>query len=266
MKQNSRPPGLFQIFLAQAALIFFASCAGMQQHAETAGTKPVYRSFSHSETKNLNGLRVIFKFTLLDFKSPPALREAAGEALYGGSSPLRYAEDTAAAFAARLSGDMGGEDKFSREEKEWEYFEQFSVKGQSPDYLSLCRERYYYTGGAHGNDEETFFVIGLKDMDLLSLDDIVADSTSAALAGVINSALRHDYELDPSAPLSGAGFLKDEASVPDSFYLSSSGGLVFHWNRYEIAPYAMGPVEVSVRGEQLSGLLTPRGEELLKSR
>jgi hypothetical protein len=257
--KNSPPAGL-----VLSACVLFASCAGIQKEgAESPGAKAVYRSFVYSETKNLNSrgsLRMVFKFILLDFEGPPSLTKAAHAALYAGGDPAGYAERTAAAFAAQAGGGLDEQEGFTTEPVEWEYLEQFSVKSQSPRYLSICRERYYYTGGAHGNGEETFFVFDRAGERLLSLDDIVGKTNE--LPRLANEALRQAHGLAPAAPLTNAGFFENEVTEPGGFYLED-GILVLYWNRYEIAPYAMGTVEVKITRENLSGLLTPRGEELL---
>jgi hypothetical protein len=263
LPKHRNVPGPLAALWALFAALVLSSCAGIEKEAVE---RPVSRSFEYSEIKSLSsqgGLRMAFKFTLLDFEGPPALKEAVRAALYAGEEPVRYAEKTTAAFAAQVKGGLDGHETFTQETSvEWEYFEKFSVKSQSPGYLSLCCERYYYTGGAHGNGEEKFFVLDRADGRLLSLDDIAAGNASPALTRLVNEALRQRFNLAPSASLTEAGFFEAEAPVPEGFYLRP-GALVFHWKSYEIAPYAMGPVEVEIPREKLAGLLTPRGEAIL---
>jgi hypothetical protein len=78
----------------------------------------------------------------------------------------------------------------------------------------------------------------------------------------MEDALRDYSKLSPGEPLSAGYYFDNSVEVPANFFLGPEG-VGFHWDPYEIAPYAVGPVEVVVPYNQLQGLLTPKGISLL---
>jgi hypothetical protein len=78
----------------------------------------------------------------------------------------------------------------------------------------------------------------------------------------VEEALRDQAGLKQGEPLQTGGFFEDTVTAPDNFFLAEPG-LGFHWDPYEIAPYAAGPVEVIIPYNRIGSLLSSRGAVLI---
>jgi len=67
---------------------------------------------------------------------------------------------------------------------------------------------------------------------------------------------RADLGLGDADDLATAGLWlpKEGFTLPENFGVVSEG-LLFHWDAYEIAPYSMGPIDVTVAAGDLSAIL-----------
>jgi hypothetical protein len=185
--------------------------------------------------------------------------------LYGGKKPQEYVDALILDYQnfyheayASLPAD-GAE--LPRSMLEWFYGETHQVRS-NPPLMVVDRSKDYFTGGAHGMREQEYFVIDSEEKQRLLLEDLILESAKAPLKALVEDALRDYSKLSPGAPLSTGNYFDDSVEVPENFFLNPEG-IGFHWNPYEIAPYAVGPIEVVVPYERLQGLLTPKGISLL---
>jgi hypothetical protein len=172
-------------------------------------------------------------------------------AAYGGRliAAQRAAYREACIEAEELAKDGLGE-AFSAA-LNWDYTE--AVTGnlvspgvsRFPELLVLCRSREYYLGGAHGMREKQYLVIDPRAEKTFTLDDVLKDGSRPALGRLVEAALRARAGLAPTLPLTQGGYFEDSPEIPENFFLSAQG-LGFHWDPYEIAPYAMGPIEITI--------------------
>lgn len=125
--------------------------------------------------------------------------------------------------------------------------------------LTVKFETFAYTGGAHPNSNLSYYTFDRETGKPLVLTDMISDTT--ALLQVVEKAFREQQELLPQNNLEERGyFLRDGQFFLPANVGMSRRGLVFHYNPYEIAAYALGPIEVIVPYEQLNGIL--RGDWL----
>lgn len=120
--------------------------------------------------------------------------------------------------------------------------------------ITVKFETYAYTGGAHPNSNLAFYTFDRETGRTLALNDMVSDTT--ALLDVVEKAFRKQQDLLPQYNLEERGyFLRDgQFFLPANVGLGRDG-LIFYYNPYEIAAYAVGPIEVTVPYEQLNGIL-----------
>jgi hypothetical protein len=130
-----------------------------------------------------------------------------------------------------------------------------------PAVLVISKTLYTYSGGAHGQNEKTFFVLDTKHESQVFLNDILQSGAESSLQERIDESLRETYGLEPGASLRTAGFLEDSGGVPENFFLSPDG-LGFCWNPYKIAPYSMGTIEIVLPYSHINDLLNDRGQAL----
>lgn len=136
----------------------------------------------------------------------------------------------------------------------WELKTQADTTHVSADVLTVRLETYAYTGGAHPNSNQAFYMFDRETGQTLSLTDLVSDTT--ALLNVVEQTFRQQQKLLPQTNLEERGyFLRDGRFFLPANVGMSRTGMVFYYNPYEIASYALGPIEVTVPYHQLAGIL-----------
>jgi hypothetical protein len=202
--------------------------------------------------------------TLLDITG--AEKQFMSPVLYKGQSPGEYADKKLHGYD-KMYGEMRSVAErmpnMSWESLNWFYREVFAIVAETSRIAIISQEKEYYTGGAHGMRNKDYYVFSLEDKRQLTLDDIVLDGARPALEDLVEEALRDLMEIPSWIPLSEKGFFEDWEGKLDDFYLSSHG-LGFQWDPYEIAPYVMGSMEISIPYDRLQGILTQRGFTLAK--
>ena len=112
-----------------------------------------------------------------------------------------------------------------------------------------------YTGGAHGIYMTTFLNMDLGLMRPLRLDDVFVGEYQEALTDLIWNQLMADNEAKTRAELEDMGYgSTGEIAPTENFYLDKDG-VTFYYNVYDITPYAMGPVTVSIPFQMLEHML-----------
>jgi Protein of unknown function (DUF3298) len=120
--------------------------------------------------------------------------------------------------------------------------------------LTVRQETYVYSGGAHPNTHVTFQSFSRQTGHALQLTEVVSDTT--ALLKLVEQAFRKEQQIRPEQNLEEAGyFLRDgQFFLPETFGIGRDG-LIFLYNPYEIAAYAVGPISVTVPYDRLKKIL-----------
>jgi hypothetical protein len=207
-----------------------------------------------------------FNLALLDVAGP--LQSLLRELLYDGRSPETYTNALVDAFKLQYA-ETKESYEFSPDMPsavmDWDYTETITTAFPAPDIVVIDRSKTYYTGGAHGMWTTQYFTIDTGSCFRLSIGDLIADSGRSLLRQRIEDELRILGEVEAGEPLSTGLFFMDTVEIPDNFFITQ-GGLGFHWDPYEIAPYVAGSIEVIIPLERLQDILSQRGLSLLKSR
>ena len=112
-----------------------------------------------------------------------------------------------------------------------------------------------YTGGAHGMYMSTFLNMDLTLMRPLRLDDIFVGDFQEALTDLIWNQLMADNKVTTHEALEDMGYASTGDIAPtENFYLSKEG-ITFYYNIYDITPYSMGPVKVTIPYSMMEHLL-----------
>lgn len=126
--------------------------------------------------------------------------------------------------------------------------------------ISLETEEQAYTGGAHPNSATRYLSLQPSDGRQLALDDLLIGGRSPALNGIAERRFRELHGVAPERPLADAGFWFEggEFALNDNFAVNEVG-LLFHFDPYEVAAYAVGPTDLVLTPQDLDGLLRPGG-------
>lgn len=110
-----------------------------------------------------------------------------------------------------------------------------------------------YTGGAHPNTETKLVSFDAVDGRRLRLVDLFDHGYEQRLLAAGERAFRTAHGLEPGDDLVSAGFWFEDGrfSLTHNFAVTADG-LRFHYNAYEVAPYAMGPTDLTLPRETLA--------------
>lgn len=128
------------------------------------------------------------------------------------------------------------------------------------DLLSLTVAEEGYTGGAHSFSGARFYVLDLKKGNPVTLPQLLNAEYQTELNVVGEKIFRAERGLPTGTSLEDEGFWFENNTfqLNDNFGVRQEG-LVFLFNPYEVAPYAMGPTEFQIAYEDIKHLIDPKG-------
>ncbi|MGK0638139.1 DUF3298 domain-containing protein [Schleiferia thermophila] len=127
----------------------------------------------------------------------------------------------------------------------WEVNYTINVVNNNLGLLTVEINYYSYRGGAHGNEYIKYVNYNLFDGAKVRVDS--AFDMSKEFLSLCEQIFRKKYKLDAKSSLSESGFYfnADKFYIPDNYYIRDNL-LHFIYNRYEIAPYSEGIIEIQV--------------------
>jgi hypothetical protein len=142
----------------------------------------------------------------------------------------------------------------------WQIERIMKIKNQSDKILAIEYSDYSYLGGAHPNSFVTYSNYNLLDGELVSLDDCFTNGYEKKLNSIAEKIFRKQKQLKPDEDLNSAGYWFDENKfeINDNFAILNDG-LLFYFNAYDIAPYAMGPTEMILPYSEVKQLILSDG-------
>lgn len=127
-------------------------------------------------------------------------------------------------------------------------------------FISLASTVYSYTGGAHPNSGQMYRSYDLRTGEAISLADILEAGYEEELNEVAEIEFRMTKEIPPNESLEDRGywFQNDRFELTENFAIINQS-LVFYFNPYEIAPYAMGATELELKLTDFVNLIKEGG-------
>jgi hypothetical protein len=141
----------------------------------------------------------------------------------------------------------------------WSDDRQVEVIYQTGHLLSLKSTIYSYLGGPHPNIFVTLATLELTKGEELTLEQILLPGAAPRMEELAERKFREARGLTAEESLADAGFIfldGGEFALNENFAVVD-GGVVFHYDPYEIAPYALGPTDVLLGWSELSGIVHP---------
>lgn len=155
------------------------------------------------------------------------------------------------AFIARFNQTIND---FPEYKQHWSYNLEGSITYDSADIITIEFNLFTYTGGAHPNAEVIYDSFDAQSGERLKLEDLVTDPDK--LFDLAEEKFRKQKELSPEADLNEAGYsFEDNQFTLNNNFGVLEKGIIFYFNDYEIAAYAMGPTEILVTYTELGDLL-----------
>jgi hypothetical protein len=124
----------------------------------------------------------------------------------------------------------------------------------TPKVMLYQMDHFSFTGGAHPNSFTSYHVFDLETGKEIESKALVADSV--ALLKKVEAAFRKEEKLDAKTDLEEAGyFLMNHHFFVSANYTFTREGVLFHYNPYEIAAYARGPISFTLPYAELKGII-----------
>lgn len=123
----------------------------------------------------------------------------------------------------------------------------YEVAFNADCFFSLYRDRYEYTGGAHGNTVRSSDTWSLKTGNRLALSDLFMPGENYRMILTEQILLQADENMrqNPGIYFEDYRALIVKFFNPESFFLTPEG-LNIYYQQYEIAPYSTGIVVFTI--------------------
>lgn len=132
-----------------------------------------------------------------------------------------------------------------------------SILFQNDSILSYAVEYSDYEGGAHGSYNIIYTNIDLNELVTISEEDLFVPGYFNKLTDKIIQNLMKENDVEVPDSLLMKGFFTIEDIVPNNNFWLSDSAIHYSYNQYEIAPYAMGVIDVVVPYRELKDILIP---------
>lgn len=121
--------------------------------------------------------------------------------------------------------------------------------------VSITMLSQEYTGGAHGNDLLTTFNYDLERNEAITPSALFLDPKDSRIVELLLSKLMTEFDVSTPEELEYAGIFNYQVlEITNNFYFTDEG-ITFYYNPYELAAYAVGPIELFVTYSELSPFL-----------
>ena len=169
-----------------------------------------------------------------------------------GESPLKYARGYWKRFGQSAAEAAGGNFPLRS------FAERQYLLAVSDTLVTTATERYVFEGGAHGVTASTFCLIDMKKGGILKAEDLFKDGWREPVGEKLTKeALRvfsAGKDRKTEAALSEFGLFEDEVKPSSEIFLCRRG-VGFHYDRYELGPYAAGDFMFVIPWEDLGDIL-----------
>ena len=132
----------------------------------------------------------------------------------------------------------------------WSDYTTGAVSGFYDDILSYTVTKYTYTGGAHGTTSVIALNIDMKTGAAVTEEEMFKAGYSDRLSGLLTGRLPESLE-NPA----DTSMLFEKNIRPNGNFTVSDSGVTYIYNQYEIGPYVMGTIKVTVPWNELEDLL-----------
>jgi len=132
----------------------------------------------------------------------------------------------------------------------WEIIKNNKIIYRNEHFLSFMNEQYEFTGGAHGNTTRNYYTYDLTENKILTSENTFKPNTCSAIIELQKQSLK-----SAGTDLSE---LWEEGFNCNHFYFTGKE-IIFHYNQYEIASYAAGPIDIHLSISEIQPHLLDAG-------
>jgi len=136
----------------------------------------------------------------------------------------------------------------------WYLKDSTAIVYNSSYILCLANISENYLGGAHGSYNVAYTNFDMRNGNVLKTKDIFNKGYETALNKMIEAQYRKQMNLKPGEPLIEGGLFDNKIAFNDNFAITNEG-IEFLYNQYEIAPYAVGVIDIKLTYKELDAIL-----------
>lgn len=139
----------------------------------------------------------------------------------------------------------------------WEASALVKLNYQTEYILNFAVENYSFTGGAHGYGASQSLIIDAITGRKLHYKNLFTELDN--IKRMAEDKLREKYKIGLGKSLNANGFFfeNDKFSLPENIFFNQNG-IVLHYNQYEIAPYAFGPIDIELSNKEIGKYLVTK--------
>ena len=140
---------------------------------------------------------------------------------------------------------------------EYHYIIEATTQPGTANTLTYLATIDYYEGGAHGINQLITFNFDIATGKQITLADLFAPGYETELKNTLLKALKSKTGLNSMNELKEAGYLYSMDIFPSENFILNDETITFVYNPYEIAPYAVGSIELIITYSEVSKILNP---------
>ena len=139
----------------------------------------------------------------------------------------------------------------------WEAMITADVSYEDAHLLSIRMESYLFTGGAHGFEEVRYLNFDKRRSRVI--EGINMFTNFAPVLTLAEEMFRITQAIPVGGDINSTGFMfeGDQFHLPETIGFNSHG-MVLHYNQYEVASYADGPITITLPWAEVTPLLRKR--------
>ena len=120
---------------------------------------------------------------------------------------------------------------------------------------------YNFTGGAHGLEQLLTLNFDKTTGKTITLDDVMVTGYQMRLNELLQKALLEKADCKDINELHDKGYLFSMEMYPSNNFVLGKDGITFIYNPYEIAPYALGRIELKLSYSTLEPIMKKNKEK-----
>ena len=245
--------------MAAAILCNVASCSDIKPGTVTMETSGTYRLSDDSDAQLDLRINIEYLISGLDAKSLDSINVRLASAMFGDMPAGTDIEDAVTGYKDRKVAEYREANLpllqdstygISPASASWSDYTTGAVSGFYDDILSYTVTKYTYTGGAHGTTSVIALNLDMKTGAAVTEEEMFKAGYSDRLSGLLTGRLPESLE-NPA----DTSMLFEKNIRPNGNFTVSDSGVTYIYNQYEIGPYVMGTIKVTVPWDELKDLL-----------
>lgn len=151
---------------------------------------------------------------------------------------------------------------FHKDKLEREYVDKLEGKGEYgfENVINYRLTQTVFAGGAHPSTTTTILRFNAMTGDFISLDNVFPANNHDALINLLIAKLMKDNGVDTMEGLNEAGYLELMDMFVTTNFALRKDSVEFHYNEYDIAPYANGPSTICLDYATVESLMNSISE------